>query len=281
MCDNGNAFILSKGRVAAAPYFDGRLTNGPVWVERLAERLKLGAPGEGIPVPAPSEAGGRNYAVGGAKAGDGFSDACVMVDGAEVCAPNLGLQIEYFLKRDGRTLDGDELIVVQGGHNNAFEADAAAKAMAEHVATLAAAGGKLFLVPNLARASQSPGNAPKAAWDRFVADFNARLEEQLAPLEAKLGIVIVRLDLLALTDEIIADPDEFGFQNVSDPACPSCGFGIPEPAADQTVVPNTKEYLYWDDFHFTAEGNRIIGDRAFEQVRLALKPSEINDDGTK
>ena len=67
--DNGNDHILSGGLVVPSPYFGGRFSNGPLWVERLAERLGLGHPTERNPLPAPSEAGGTNYAYGGAEAG--------------------------------------------------------------------------------------------------------------------------------------------------------------------------------------------------------------------
>ena len=45
--------------IPSAPYYNGRFSNGPVWVERLAVRLAL-------ETPLPSENGGGNYAVGGA-----------------------------------------------------------------------------------------------------------------------------------------------------------------------------------------------------------------------
>ena len=71
MSDNGNAYILTNGQYGGPPNFTGRFSNGPVWVERLAENLGFGTPTEQSPLPAPSEAGGTNYAVGGAGSGDG------------------------------------------------------------------------------------------------------------------------------------------------------------------------------------------------------------------
>jgi hypothetical protein len=95
-------------------------------------------------LPAPREAGGTNYAFGGATTGSGYFACVVLADGTEVCLPNVGLQIEMFFA-DGRTLDGDELIVLHAGDNDASP-EIAARNMGEHIAGLAAAGGKWFLV---------------------------------------------------------------------------------------------------------------------------------------
>lgn len=268
--DNGNDNLLTHGLVVPPPYWGGRFSNGPLWVERLAERLGLGHPTERHPVPAPSEAGGTCYAYGGARAGSGFNtDACAVIDGALTCVPNIGLQIEYFFE-DGRTLDGDELIVVQGGANNAFQAELAARAIGDHIDTLAAAGGRFFLVPNLDRLGPYPGTSPDPAWDRFAFRFNAELEAELAALEEVFDITIIRLDWLGLLDAIIADLATFGLANVTDPACPDCGEGLPAPGAEDTVVPNPEEYLFWDDFHWTAVVHAIVGDVAADVVEAAV-----------
>src|SRR6516164_3574154 len=58
--DTGNGFLFTGGVATAPPYFDGHFSNGPMWVEVLADRL-------GLPAPAPSLGGGTNYAFGGAE----------------------------------------------------------------------------------------------------------------------------------------------------------------------------------------------------------------------
>ena len=37
--DNGNTFRLTLGRIPPPPYYKGRFSNGPVWVEYLADYL--------------------------------------------------------------------------------------------------------------------------------------------------------------------------------------------------------------------------------------------------
>ena len=172
--DTGNDFLLSGEVVAAPPYFGGRFSNGPLWIEWLANRLGFQHPTKKNFYPGPSLAGGTCYAYGGAETGSGFSDSCLGVGPNKVCAPNVGLQIEMFFA-DGRTLDGDELIVVRAGGNDASPV-IAARNMGDHIATLAAAGGKVFLVPGERRISQDPGRIEAdPSMDTFVASFNAAL----------------------------------------------------------------------------------------------------------
>src|SRR4051794_4802084 len=55
LTDTGNVFAASGGTTPAAPYWMGRASNGPLWVEQLAARL-------GVAAPTPSLLGGTNYA---------------------------------------------------------------------------------------------------------------------------------------------------------------------------------------------------------------------------
>jgi len=264
--DNGNGHILSYGIAAAPPYFGGRFSNGPLWVERLAERLGLGTPTEEQAVPAPSEAGGTDYAYAGASTESGYSDSCVRIDGNKICTPNVGLQIELFFE-DDRVLDGDELIIIQGGGNDDSPVRAAMN-VADHIRTLAAAGGKVFMIPNLfrLRSPAAEGTWSEKARDNFAEHYDIALQIELALVEAELDVTILRLDLLGVSDHILAYPEDYGLTNVTDPACPGCGAGIPGPGAADTVVENPEEYLYWDWIHFAATAHRIFGDAAADLV---------------
>ena len=61
---------LTFGILPGSDYFDGRFSNGPLWIEDLATRL-------GVPVPDHSLDGGTNYATGGAETGNGFTSFIV------------------------------------------------------------------------------------------------------------------------------------------------------------------------------------------------------------
>src|SRR5262245_62105098 len=271
--DSGNVWNLTGLHIHSdPPYLEGRFSNGPVWVDRLAARL-------GFDPLIPSEANaviGNNYAYGGAEAGPGFSLVCAPVDGVKTCAPNIGKQIENFLSLHNRTLDGDELIIVQGGANNNNGKNAAVH-IGGHIATLAGAGGEFFLVPYLERLSQYPGfDHSDRHWNKFVADFNETLGSKLAALEETFaGITIVRMDLTGLTDDLISDPGLYGLTNVTDPACPGCNFvGVPP----GPIVENPDEFMYWDQTHFTAAVHQVIGDFAYDEL-LAAFPATLQSRG--
>jgi phospholipase/lecithinase/hemolysin len=260
--DPGNVFLATGGMYAGPPYFEGHFSNGPVWVEVLAEQL-------GLPVPAPFLLGGTNVAVGGAETGPGLS---------AVGAPNVQLQIELFLDARGG-LAGDELIVIPAGSNDVGEAPSSprqiARNISDSIAFLAAAGGRTFMVQNLGPLGQSPllrGTPEEVRFDTIAAQVNELLDRELDELEERLGIRILRLDVASLFGEMLQHPHDFGLTNVTDPACPGCGTGQPTQDAADTMVPNPDEYLWWDFSHFSRVTHATIGRLAAEVVMSEVQP---------
>src|ERR1700722_17642139 len=86
-CDVGNIFLATKGATPLSPpYYHGRFSNGPIWVEHLAGAL-------GLPMQ-PSLAGGTDYAVGGAE----VTQAVVTSQGT---IPSVPQQVEEYLAAHG------------------------------------------------------------------------------------------------------------------------------------------------------------------------------------
>ena len=255
--ETGNAFLLTGGVAAAPPYFQGRFSNGPVWTEVLADRL-------GLPAPAPSLAGGTNYAFGGAETGGGLSF---------FGTPNVGLQIQMALADHGG-FAGDELIVVAAGSNDlARESPSPARIvrnLSDEISLLAAAGGRTFLVPNLPSPGQNPANrgtSKEVYFDTHTTVVNRLLDQRLPKLEEGLGISIVRFDMDGVVGAMLHSPADFGLTNVTEPACPGCGIGFPAPDAADTMVPNPDEYLWWDFVHMTRVAHAVIGEAAAEVLQ--------------
>jgi 3-phytase len=255
LSDTGNFFLATGGFVAAFPYFEGRFSNGPVWVEVMAEQL-------GLPAPAASLAGGTNYAWGGAETGPGLSFFGV---------PNVGMQIDAF-RADRGGFVGDELIVVAAGGNDLlwqqpWGPGRIAENLRKHITDLAAMGGQTFLVGNSPLGSARVTDFG-AVTIRRAAKFNELLDQELSKLEANQGIVVLRLDMSAVQAAILQNPDAYGLTNVSDPACPGCDGGVPEPNAIDTVVPNPDEYFEWDLLpHWTRVVHAIVGQQAANVVQ--------------
>jgi len=267
--DNGNVYELSGGRAAASPYWGHRLSNGPLWLERLAERLQIGTPTETQQVPAPSLANGTNYAYGGAASGPGYSTTCIGQALERVCAPNMGLQVDQFLA-SGFVFDGDELVVLQpGGNDNSPVAEA--HHITSMIVELYTAGATDFLVPNMFRLRPpgvDPMDYPQLDW--FVETLDATLNQDLAILGSLLPVTIHRVDLLAVSDDLYANLGAYGFSNATMPACVDCRAGIPKPTA--TVVPDVAEYVFFDWVHFTTRVHRIFGDAAADAVGAPPAP---------
>lgn len=258
--DSGNVFALTGGAIPPSPpYYAGRFTNGPNWVDRLAVHLAL-------PVPGPffSPLGGTNFAVGGAQTGQGLSSACV----GNTCAPNIGLQIELFLA-ESPVIDGDELFVLEGGGNDFAQftglsnATKAADNMRANIETLALAGAENFVVNNLRR--PYPTGVPfEPSNNVWILLFNQKLEQHLQQLESELGLTIVRVDLYALHSAMLSDPGAFGLTNLLDPACPPCA-GMVGPIAS-----NPDEFFYWDGAHYTTAIHAFVAEIAADGVNTAL-----------
>jgi outer membrane lipase/esterase len=228
----------------------GRFSNGPVWVEHLAERIGLGLQ--------PARSGGTNYAVGGARAQGGPTD--------------VRAQVAAFLADCGGSLDRNALYIVYGGGNDLLAAalapdrDAvarnAATALARAVDDLAAAGARRILVPNLPDIGIAPlVRAQGAAWAaearRLTRAFNMTLQRALARVETARAATILRLDVFLLAERVLADPAAAGFRDVTNP----CLGGPCEGA------------LFWDPVHPTTKAHARLAAAALPLLAEARDAS--------
>jgi phospholipase/lecithinase/hemolysin len=262
LSDTGNLFDFTDGTIPASPpYFEGRFSNGPVWVEYLASRMGL-TPDLVV-----------NFAMGGATTG--HTNITVPE------APGLLAQIETFAASGGPA-DPEALYVVWAGANDFLEDASDPEAtittavdnIATAVSTLATLGAHTVVVPNLPALGRTP-DARESGDPLLIAGatllsiaFNRTLAPTLDRLEATLGIDLIALDVFALFRAVIADPAAVGLTNVTD-RCLS---------ADLTTVCDTPEqYLFWDGRHPTTAAHAILADAAFAAVVPAC---DANGDGT-
>jgi phospholipase/lecithinase/hemolysin len=243
LSDVGNTYTLTGGaNPPSPPYFAGRTSNGPVWVEYLAPHL-------GLPVPTASRLDGTNatnYAYHGAS----------VVGGTAV--PSVENQVTTYLA--GNTPAPDDLFVYWGGTNDflagQLNATVPATAAADQIASLAAAGAKNILVLNLPPLGETPAvrNDPlrRAVANSLATTFNQTLASELGDLRATLSpdVTLTEFDVHALFTQIFANPSSFGLTNVTAPALTLS----PIP----TVVPNPDQYLFWDTGHPTTAAHLIL-----------------------
>jgi len=245
--DVGNLFLTTnQTQPPSPPYFEGRFSNGPIFVERIAEELGLSA-------STPFVAGGNNYAFGGAELGEGTS-----IQGT----PNIGNQIEFYL--NGNTPTAEDLFLISGGSNNFFLLEnlpnpvGTVDLLTDHITTLANAGGENFAVTNLPPLGNTPflTNLGKTeVVNNFVSEYNILLDSELDALETELDIEIYEIDLESIIREIFNNPMAFGLTNVT-------GQALNQQTLE--VVGNPNEFLFWDDVHPTATVGEIVAQNALE-----------------
>jgi phospholipase/lecithinase/hemolysin len=253
--DSGNVFSQTGGLVPPSPPYAARFSNGPVWVEYLAPYL-------GLPVnPA------NNFAFGGATTGT--------VNTLPVASIfNLpGLQQEVTSYALTNTADPHGLYVLFAGANDYLGAGVTnpvepVQNLANAILTLAAAGAKNFLVPNLPNLGNLPGtngtpqstplNLLTSAHNTLLAQTLSILDQQLDP-----SVLLIAFNLNALFQDAIANPATYGFTNVTN-ACLSL--------SPLSLCDNPNTYLFWDDLHPTTAGHQQIASAAFSTIEAVPEP---------
>lgn len=251
----------------------GQFTTNPdnTWATSFAKQLGTTAVANTFGSPQI----GNNYAIGGARAGE----EAVFPGGIPIASANS--QVNNYI--DNNQVDPNGLYVVWAGANDllaAAENPANAQAtilgavasQAETINTLKDNGANYILVPNIPDIGLTP---------RFVPDPNLEGQDLIEALAAQraangaaslynqfmlsgvtnTGANIIPLDMFSLTQEIIASPAQYGFTNVTEPACGdtnslNCG-------SDDLEELNANEtYFFADGIHPTGATHQLIADYA-------------------
>lgn len=263
LSDTGNVSIATGGAVPSSPYFAGRFSNGPIWVETLAANLGLSAN--------PSLGGGTNFAFGGAVTGAPFTSG----------VPTLTEQVSsMYLAGTGGVADANALYVVWGGGNDVRTGNAAVLTnsvpnISNIISTLAAAGAQNFLVANLpdiglTPEAQAAGPATVAGATYLSTNFNTQLAAATAGLRTSLGVNIIDLDVYGFLNNVIANPGLYGFTDTSD----QCFVGPTGVGGSGTVCADPDQYVFWDGVHPTAAAHAALGDYATAAV-IPVPPAVV------
>lgn len=266
LSDTGNLFIASGGTFPPPPYFDGRRSDGPVWVEYLAQGL-------GMPsAAAPFQVGGSNYAFIGAQTGlDGYGG----LTGVGLQAQVLG----FWAGVSGGVADPNGLYVIGIGANDLFSvvesnsgmglpdiqgreaaADSALDNLMVSLGFLAAKGAKSFLVanvPDLATTPEALALGTSAAYAQTTDYFNTGLALRLAAFRSSFAVGVTELDFYGISQAVTQDGLNGGLRY---------GLGNVLVPCLQPGAPACSDSMYADGVHPTTAMHAIVGQVALSQV---------------
>jgi outer membrane lipase/esterase len=249
-------------RFPTPPFFGGRASNGPVWLERLAQRL-------GEPTPLPSLLGGNNFSFIGATTGavsSGFDPMGFI---------NLPSQVTQYLTRVGGVVptSGDLFVVWAGANDWFFSFDdpsgpvdpfVAASSVLEQMSRLAVAGASDFLLVTVPLLGETPAfvNSPlSAAANSWTTVFNDSLLAGLSNPTLNHSTIHV-LDV----ENFVQTAADAGFTNTMFPSLlvdPVTGAAVGPP---YTLLNDPNTSVHWDLLHPTAGVHELVGDLAFRAV---------------
>ncbi|MEM1170478.1 MAG: SGNH/GDSL hydrolase family protein [Cyanobacteria bacterium P01_H01_bin.35] len=277
LLDTGNAFSLTGGLAPDSRYFDGRFSNGPIWIDFLASSLDLDPTAFSTGTVFPD---GANYAIGGARS-DNSNSINPLLRGLEQQLENF---IDPLLAAD-QSANSDALYTLWVGANDYLSGtspnpDTTVNNITDGIEALYNLGARNFLIPNL----PSLGSTPLATFidisdtlNQLTNEHNQRLELAIAELDQSLsGANITLLDVNSILDEIIENPSQFGFTNVTDSwsntvstfFCPDFFLGANGSVESCNVdFPDPDEYLFWDPIHPTTVAHEIIGNEALYALK--------------
>lgn len=249
---------------AAVQPVTGQFTTNPgwTWAQHVANYYGTDASAHG------NGQNGDNYAIGGARVG---------VDTSQVLAPgtpavpvySLKTQTAQYLAANGGKADPNALYSVWGGANDLFAIQAGAplvstltNAVTDQVGivgTLKAAGAQYIVVPTIPDVGLTPGAraggpAAMAAGTALAKAYNDAL---FGGLKAA-GLQVIPVDTFHILQEIVANPAQYGFVNVTSPACTTASSLTCNPTSYAT--PNAaNSYVFADGVHPTTATHEMLG----------------------
>ena len=265
LSDMGNAKDSILNVPDVPPYWQGRFSNGMVWVEYLSQAYGVTTTyGSGTSV-------GDNRAFGGAQTGPGFS---------YLLLPNVGSQISNYLANVQSSFAANDVVSLWAGGNDFLygtaNSDTIVTNMESHIRQLEAAGAKTFIIPNLPPLEKTPEILGRSQTQQQniaseVASYNAKLASLVSSLKLELGITVYSVNAYSIFNDIIENKDALGLTNTQSSACSGNAGLLPLPICNSgdPVVANVDEYIFFDKAHPTRAMHQYIGRFAVESIGQA------------
>jgi phospholipase/lecithinase/hemolysin len=259
-----------------SPPYAQRLSNGPVWVEYLAESLELQPAlfANVLLSPTPPDiSDGIHFGFAGAGTG---TENIVLPPLSNTGALAQAAAFADFFSDPAIAPAEDALFVYSAGANDIAgstfvppqtDVSVLLDNTAAALQILVQSGAKNVLTPNLPDISNAPrfdGDPQKAAISEQINAYNTGLPSVISQVSASAPDVNFQtFDFNGLFANAIDTPGEFGFTNVADTCLSDYTFPF-DPTF--TICDSPSEFLFWDDFHPTTQAHALVAQAALEKT---------------
>ena len=267
LSDTGNFYKASGNTFPPSPNYQGRASNGLIWVDYFAPDLQFTNPSI------------QNYAFFGANTG-------ISNTFGQITVPGLLTQIQQFKTVNTNSIGKDGLYVIWAGANDFLNLATdptqavtnAVTNISSAIITLAGLGAKEIVVGNLPDLGATPASiaSNNVANARAISlGFNTALNQALTNLEPALNVNLSLVDNFGSITAVQTNPANYKFTNIT------------QPLITATNPVNPDQYAFWDDVHPTTRLHQLVTD-TFENTLLndgvipdLIKYSATLADGSK
>jgi phospholipase/lecithinase/hemolysin len=263
--DSGNMVQLTGGVFPAPPnYAWGRQSNGPVWVEYLAQQLDLSN-------------STQSYAVVGAllnvrpgyPSGNVWSDTFTGLEGTDVLT-----QVFDHLSDTNWSADPNALYVLDGGANDFIrvaDPSVIVTDTLQALVTLEMYGARHIVLVNLADLGKTPralmayqlGLLPPGVTPATLSAGTAMINQAVLtylPGCTLPGVKITVADMYGFLGLVTTTPEAYGFTQTQQPYLLS------------GANSNPAEWLFWDDYHPTTRGHELFANDVIKTLVRTYSP---------
>lgn len=254
LSDQGNIAEFTE-YIPSPPYWNGRITNGPVWVEWTGASF-------GIEMERGVGTGnGTNRAWGGAAAGDGFYQGIIM---------NAGPQIDDYLRN--HDVSSEDLFMIWIGGNNFLRGDPNTQSVVDmivdHIETLDAAGVTHITISGLPTMDVTPYYIGLSQAEITEAKekselYNSQLKRSVVLANARLNATIQFIDVTSMFSEVTTNAEYFHITEIPEALCEFEGEMC---VGSEDKVPESEGHLFFDSVHPTEHTHKILGKAVYEVI---------------
>ncbi len=273
LSDNGNLYEIMKHQLPQSPpYYEGRFSNGPVWVEYVIKSY----------FPNSASAHLFDYAVGGSGVSEEEDDDVLFT---------LKKQVNTYLLSHQDKADPDDLYVVWIGANNYLglpsdteqtlnDVNAGIVHGIEKIIRKGAKHILLFNLPNLGKTPAAIEFDAEEEMNYFSMQHNEMLYQSFNQLKIdNPEVEWLYFDLGTMFADVVEHPGDYGFNNVTTTCTNSIVDELSKKSLLKMVARVTPKdnndacdgYLFFDLVHPTAYAHQLIA----EKVRQMLDVSGI------